>query len=288
MLSDDPLRAAATDNGLVDGWQGARLRHRAELDLRVSHRDAVRRMGAEIDLGEPGLPRVVGCFLLVSVLATVLEFAHLGTTPTARELADSGGVYAGALATGDWWAVITANLLHGSISHVAINAFIIYLAGRWAERLAGRGLMVAVIAWSIVGTSVGALLLDPRVVSVGASGVAFGILGCALVIDPKARTLAGTIARTFAIINIITTFLVPGISVGGHLGGLAAGALVALVGWSRTPSDGHPLGAPRRLAMPVAAGLGAALLAALALFDVMLPDTAARWGEVAALWFVSH
>ncbi|MCW2971864.1 MAG: protease, partial [Thermoleophilia bacterium] len=177
---------------------------------------------------------------------------------------------------------------HGSISHVAVNAFIIYLAGRWAERLAGRGLMVAVIAWSIIGTSLGALLLDPRVVSVGASGVAFGILGCALVIDPKARTLAGTIARTFAIINIVSTFLVPGISVGGHLGGLAAGALVAILGWSRTPTDDQPLGAPRRVAVPVVAGLGVAALIALALFDVVAPGTAAQWGEATALWFVGH
>ncbi len=64
----------------------------------------------------------------------------------------------------------------------------------------------------------------------GASGVAFGLVGCAIagmVIRkiPIMRTNLGGLL----IINLVITFAIPGISIGGHIGGLIAGFLCGLV-----------------------------------------------------------
>jgi membrane associated rhomboid family serine protease len=70
--------------------------------------------------------------------------------------------------------------------------------------------------------------VEPTGVTVGASGAIFGILGAAIVLERQRTYVLGGSAMTLLIVNIAFTFAVPGISIGGHLGGLAGGALVIL------------------------------------------------------------
>jgi len=71
------------------------------------------------------------------------------------------------------------------------------------------------------------LSFDSR--TVGASGAVFGLMAAAFVmqrsrgIDPMASGLGPVI-----LLNLGITFLLPGISIGGHLGGLIGGAAAAL------------------------------------------------------------
>ena len=76
--------------------------------------------------------------------------------------------------------------------------------------------------------SAGALIMNPTAVTVGASGAIFGILGAAIVLERQHTYVLGGSALTLLIVNIAFTFAVPGISIGGHLGGLAGGALCIL------------------------------------------------------------
>jgi membrane associated rhomboid family serine protease len=83
---------------------------------------------------------------------------------------------------------------------------------------------------SLLGGSVGALLLSPNALTAGASGAVFGCM--AAVVVALRRRGVGILQSNIGgllVINLVLTFLVPGISVGGHLGGLAAGALGGLI-----------------------------------------------------------
>jgi membrane associated rhomboid family serine protease len=62
----------------------------------------------------------------------------------------------------------------------------------------------------------------------GASGAVFGILGAALVLERQRTFVFGGAAITLLVLNLAFTFAIPGISIGGHLGGLAGGALAML------------------------------------------------------------
>ncbi|MCB0878207.1 MAG: rhomboid family intramembrane serine protease [Thermoleophilia bacterium] len=241
----DPMRTKATDSGVEDGWHGARI----GAETRDRARRAETRIHTGIDIGEPGRATVTIAFLALTLAATIIEFATFGTSPTTSELSRSGGAGVGVVATGAWWKLLASNLLHANVLHVAMNAFVIYLTGRWLEHLAGRAIMVATILWSAIAAGVFGILVDTPSVSIGASGVAFGIVGCAIAIDPRARTATGLIARQLGVVNVVITFIAPGISIGGHLGGLAAGLAVGALAWSRTRrDDDHPVGRPRRAA----------------------------------------
>ena len=77
----------------------------------------------------------------------------------------------------------------------------------------------------MLGGAAGALLAtQSNQLTVGASGAVFGILGAGVVLERRNVMVFGGGALTVVVLNLALTFLIPGISIGGHLGGLAAGA----------------------------------------------------------------
>lgn len=279
-------RRAAEDgvSGEEDGWRGARI----GAETRDRQTRAMRAIAADVDIGEPRMPRVVIAFLALTIVATVIEFSSFGASPTTSELSQAGGAGIGAVATGAWWKLLVSNLLHGNIPHLLTNAFVIFLTGRWLEHLAGRTLVLATIGWSAVASGIGSLIIDTPSVGIGASGVAFALVGCAIGIDPKARTATGLIARQLGIVNVVLTFVVPGISIGGHLGGLAAGLAVGFLGWGRTTSEAHPAGRARR---PMAVGLAIASLVPIVVLGVgpsVLPGEAEGFRSSTTAWLLQR
>ncbi len=271
MRPEDPMQARATDNGVADGWRGARI----GAELRDRLRREAGRIPARIDLGEPGHAIAANVFLVLALLATAIEFSTYGTSPSPSELSRAGGAGIGVVATGAWWKLLVSNLLHANLAHVATNAFVIFLTGRWLEHLVGRRIVVATILWSALLAAVGSLVVDTPSVAIGASGVAFGLLGCAVAVDPRAHTAVGVIARQLVAINVVLTFLLPGISIGGHLGGLVAGLAVGTLCWDRTPVDrAHPAGRERRRVAPILVAASLPFIAIAAIGPSVLPGEA--------------
>ena len=141
------------------------------------------------------------------------------------------------LAEGEWWRLITAAFLHYGPIHLAMNMLVLWMIGRALEEALGPARYVAVYLASGLAGSAGALLLgpmrelfspSPATATVGASGAIFGILGAAIVLERQRTYVLGGSAMSLLVFNLAFTFLVPGISIGGHLGGLAGGALSIL------------------------------------------------------------
>ena len=65
--------------------------------------------------------------------------------------------------------------------------------------------------------------------TVGASGAIFGILGAALVLERQGSYVLGGSAMGLIVINLALSFVLAGISIGGHIGGLIGGAASMLV-----------------------------------------------------------
>ena len=85
---------------------------------------------------------------------------------------------------------------------------------------------------SLLGGSLGALLLDPGALTAGASGAVFGLCGAIAVAERTSRVNRGNSGvLAFLAINIVISLSIPGISLGGHIGGLVLGALAAGVLW---------------------------------------------------------
>lgn len=133
-------------------------------------------------------------------------------------------------AGGEWWRLITVGFAHAGLIHVGFNGYLLYLLGRMLEPALGGVRFGALYLAGLLGGSLGAVLLSPRSVTVGASGAVFGLMGAAMIglrrrgVNPW-RTDIGTLV----ILNLVLTFVIGGISIGGHIGGLAAGAAA---GWA--------------------------------------------------------
>jgi membrane associated rhomboid family serine protease len=149
-----------------------------------------------------------------------------GSSSQERDL----GLFGPAVADGEWWRIVTSGFLHFGILHLAFNMLLLWWLGQMLEPSLGRVRYVLAYAVSLLAGSLGALLLDPDALTGGASGAVFGLMAAAVLllrrrgVDPMQSGLGGLL-----VINLLLTFLRPGISIGGHLGGLVGGALAALL-----------------------------------------------------------
>jgi membrane associated rhomboid family serine protease len=137
------------------------------------------------------------------------------------------------VAHGEWWRMITAAFLHYGPFHILLNMLALWWFGSMLERRIGSGRFLAIYLVSGLAGSAGALMLDPITPTVGASGAIFGILGAGLVMETVHRDYVfGGSALGVIVLNLVFTFSVSNISIGGHIGGLLGGAVCAF-GFSR-------------------------------------------------------
>ena len=131
---------------------------------------------------------------------------------------------------GEWWRLFTSGFLHANILHVGFNMFLLGLLGVSLERHLGVVRFAVLYVASLLAGSLGALLVSPQALTVGASGAVFGLMGAHLMIS---RATGGRARDSgvmgLLVLNLLTTFLVPNISIGGHIGGLAGGVVASWV-----------------------------------------------------------
>ena len=168
---------------------------------------------------------------------------------------------------GEWWRVVTSGFLHAGIIHIALNMFVLYILGKVLEPSIGTPRFLAVYFVSLIAGSVGALLLsDPYAFTIGASGAIYGLFLATLLIA-RHRGFDQMVQQLgfYLVLNLVFTFSVSGISIGGHLGGLVGGALCALIviGAERRVSGRRGLVAELALmgALGVACFVGAVVVA---------------------------
>lgn len=162
----------------------------------------------------------------INVLVFVLQLLE-GGDPNGRagEIWQRGSLVGFWVADGEWWRLITSGFIHASIIHLLFNMVMLWWFGSALETLLGRGRYLGLYFVSLLGGAAGALLAtQANQLTVGASGAVFGILGAGVVLERRQIMVFGGGALSVVVLNLALTFLIPGISIGGHLGGLAAGA----------------------------------------------------------------
>ena len=180
---------------------------------------------------EPVLTYVlIGINVAVALGAFLSGASATGGGGLGSSLLDDGSVSRFAVDQGDYWRILTAGFLHTGMLHLLFNMFGLYILGGMLEPAVGRLRFGIIYFVSLLAGSFGALLLEPTAPTVGASGAVFGLMGAAVVImrnrgvNPMESGLGLWIG-----LNLLITFTIPNISIGGHIGGLLGGALAAFV-----------------------------------------------------------
>ena len=138
-------------------------------------------------------------------------------------------LFAPLVTNGEWWRLITAGFLHGSIIHLLFNVYILWVLGSQLENIVGKAKFIIIYFGSLLGGSIASYLFSPfGSYSIGASGAIFGLMGAMLVVGRK-RNLDISQITTLVVINVVIGFVLSGIDWRAHLGGLAAGAFITWV-----------------------------------------------------------
>jgi membrane associated rhomboid family serine protease len=209
--------------------------------------------------------------VLVAANLAIFGVDALSAGSMANDLGEwgtKGALYGPAVAAGDWWRPFTSGFLHIGLWHVGFNMFLLWQLGGLLEPAVKRWAFSALYVMSLLGGSFLTLILDDDAVTVGASGAVFGLMAATFVaMRSRGTNPFHTGIGPLIVINLVLTFAIPNISVGGHVGGLVAGGVGGWILWELGPRLGP------RSPVPVAAC--AAIAAALYVGCLVVAQSAA-------------
>lgn len=134
--------------------------------------------------------------------------------------------------SGEVYRLFTCMFLHIGIMHLFCNMYSLLIIGKEIESLFGKCKYLLIYLLSGICGSILSMAFSHNIVSAGASGAIFGLLGALLYFGYYYRTYLGaTIKRSILPVigfNLVIGFLSPGIDNAAHIGGLVAGILIAM------------------------------------------------------------
>lgn len=181
-------------------------------------------------------PVITKALIAINAIAFLWSTAQSGSISriAGRVLRDYG-LFGGdgfgiGVANGEAYRLVTSGFLHDGLIHIGFNMYALWILGPQLERILDRPRFIALYGAALLGGSTGVMLLNPDAFTVGASGAVFGLFGAVAVIQRAAgiNIWASGIGQVLAL-NLLLTFAIPRISVGGHVGGLVTGAVVGLI-----------------------------------------------------------
>jgi rhomboid protease GluP len=180
-----------------------------------------------------------GTLLVTIVLVAVFIFeVAFGAAGSERALVPLGALRTRGWLAVDWWRIFTFSFLHLTWWHLAMNTAGLLWLGGIVERRLGSAAFAAIFVGGAAASGAAGMLLGPYLpttgIVIGASGVVSGLLAAALMLvfrKPSLQVSEGDwqLRRSLLIclIGLIGISFVPGVSLAGHLGGFAGGALMA-------------------------------------------------------------
>jgi membrane associated rhomboid family serine protease len=174
--------------------------------------------------------------LITRILIAINILAYLWEMYTGALRSDAALVRDGVLIpilvtqNHEWWRIITAAFLHAGIWHIGLNMLSLYWLGRFIEVVLRPFRMALVYFVSLIVAGIAVVLFSPPdAATLGASGAIFGLFGALFAIGMKLGERGRDLVRSnigILVINLLWTFMVPGISWQAHVGGLVAGFLL--------------------------------------------------------------
>lgn len=134
---------------------------------------------------------------------------------------------------GEAWRLFTAMFVHADIIHLLSNVLFLLIYGLRLEELKGsRWVLLTFILSGFAGNVLSLIIMRPDIISLGASGAVFGLLGALLVLLAKKYPSQAKSMIFLAIIFFIITISV-NTNVFAHFGGLITGAFIMFIDFQR-------------------------------------------------------
>ena len=138
---------------------------------------------------------------------------------------------------GEYYRIFTSMFLHADLNHLLNNMFVLFIIGKRYEQSEGKFRFILVYFLGGILASIASLsynmIMRNEIVSLGASGAIFALIGASVASVIKCRNKLKTISKRqmilFAIFSFYAGFANAGTDNVAHLGGFVAGFLIGFV-----------------------------------------------------------
>lgn len=180
-------------------------------------------------------PYLTYAFIAINILVWIYMEMNGGSTDIYN-LIRFGSVDAYSIfVKGEYYRIITSMFIHIGISHLIFNCFSLYIFGTRMEKYMKKWqyfllYMMSGILGGLISVTVD-LMNDRVLISAGASGAIYGVLGAILVYSKVYKRQVGGLSHYTILIMLIAGiafgFMDSSISNIAHLGGFVSGGLIA-------------------------------------------------------------
>ena len=148
-------------------------------------------------------------------------------------LVEFGGNVGILTKNGEYYRLFSSIFLHAGLIHLGCNMYSLYVVGPQVESFYGKIKYFFIFLFSGLTGGILSLAFSPNnVVSVGASGAIFGILGSIGYFGYHYRVYLGNVLKSqiipIIVLNLMIGFSVSGIDNFGHIGGLIGGIFASM------------------------------------------------------------
>ncbi len=172
--------------------------------------------------------------LIASIVAIWLIMELSGGSNSSKVLVKFGANFGPLILKGETWRFFTSMFLHIGLAHLLFNSYALFAFGYQVEQFYGSARFIVIyILAGLFGSLASFAGHGATVLSAGASGAIFGIIGMNLAFFLRHYKKLGQFGRQqvsslfFVIgINLLLGFTIPGIDNLAHLGGLFSGSIM--------------------------------------------------------------
>ena len=145
-------------------------------------------------------------------------------------LLNVGAIHPELVKAGEYYRLITCSFIHIWIFHLFFNMYALYIVGPQLESFYGKAKFLIIYLFSALMGSLFSCLFTSAV-SAGASGAIFGLFGALLYFGYHYRVYLGNVIRSqiipLLLFNFALWFILDGIDISAHIGGLIGGVLAS-------------------------------------------------------------
>lgn len=139
-------------------------------------------------------------------------------------------IHGPSIRIGEYYRLLTGMFLHGSIMHLFFNMYALYVIGSQIENYFGRIKYLIIYLFAGVMGALFSMIFNGNVLSIGASGAIFGLMGSLLYFGYHYRVYLGNVLKTqlipLILFNLLLGFILSGVDNFAHIGGLIGGILI--------------------------------------------------------------
>ena len=162
----------------------------------------------------------------------VIVFILMGGSTNNRILLAFGANLGLLVKQGEIYRLLTCMFVHIGIIHLLVNMYSLYVIGPQVESFYGKIKYLIIYLISGICGSILSIGFHDNIISAGASGAIFGLLGAILYFGYRYRAYLGQAIKSqvipIIVINLIIGFTSSGIDNAAHIGGLLGGVLTAM------------------------------------------------------------